>query len=311
MKAIRQPNRNSACLLLWLILIPDIPQKNSENLNNIYKYLREQNIKSSLNGVADSARGEKELVFYKKEIQPIQNKKYLVKLSNEDLRTLFSITTSVTTHNLTENQLFNDSLLDIEELTRRQKAKQNDFEFTHGLYIAGRHFKEAETFSRKYPQFHYSFISNIIGTPETRIGSHQLLTLDENSDSFRLKKQPPRDNQILVIADPACPFTENAINAIEANSYLKKIFEQKSLWITPPLNRLNTTEIFKWNATHTLAKLGIAYFKRDWPEVDTWATPTFYFFHDGKRTSKTVGWPANRDNRKILEDAIKSSGLDQ
>lgn len=51
-----------------------------------------------------------------------------------------------------------------------------------------------------------------------------------------------------------------------------------------------------------------AYDLGEWPMIDDWATPIFYFLRDGRLVAKVIGWP--RGGRVAgLETAIRDVGL--
>jgi hypothetical protein len=62
----------------------------------------------------------------------------------------------------------------------------------------------------------------------------------------------------------------------------------------------------KWNREHPIAAMNAVERESDWPGIDTWAMPTFYFFRDGRVVSKVSGWETHRD--KIV-DGFRKLGL--
>jgi len=50
------------------------------------------------------------------------------------------------------------------------------------------------------------------------------------------------------------------------------------------------TALIRWNREHPLTAIASAYRENEWPLIDTWEMPTFYFLKAGVLQAKVVGW---------------------
>jgi hypothetical protein len=113
---------------------------------------------------------------------------------------------------------------------------------------------------------------------------------------------------VIAVGYPLCHFSSNAVAAIENNMAIMQRFGRNIAWITPQDRYMDIALLQKWNAAHPAARLSMTYLATSWPEIDTWGTPSFYFFKDGKLRNKVEGWP-KEGNFPALEQALASIGL--
>jgi hypothetical protein len=114
---------------------------------------------------------------------------------------------------------------------------------------------------------------------------------------------------IVVIGHPQCHFSRDAVAAIEADSRLKSIFTSHAHWLMPQDGRMRPRLVAAWNATHPFARMNYIYRQRDWAAIDTWSTPTFYFFRDGKQVGKLIGWAPGGEGERALRKELEKLGL--
>ncbi|HTX59458.1 MAG TPA: hypothetical protein VMH02_07220, partial [Verrucomicrobiae bacterium] len=63
-----------------------------------------------------------------------------------------------------------------------------------------------------------------------------------------------------------------------------------------------------WNRRHPREPMTFAYAESEWPAIDRWELPVFYFFRDGKLAAEVVGWPRGGRKPQILR-ALQQIGL--
>lgn len=97
--------------------------------------------------------------------------------------------------------------------------------------------------------------------------------------------------QIVVIGHPLCHFSQNATKFIEESPELYNVFLKHSRWIMPQDGVLSTNVVARWNKHHPAFFMTYIYRQSDWPVIDAWGTPSFYFFADGRLVGKLTGWP--------------------
>ena len=96
---------------------------------------------------------------------------------------------------------------------------------------------------------------------------------------------------IVVVASPLCHFCQRAIRSIEGDAVLRPLFREHALWMVPPDESTSISTVATWNRLHPNEEMEFAYRRDEWPMVERWETPVFYFFKDGRVVSKVAGWP--------------------
>jgi hypothetical protein len=120
----------------------------------------------------------------------------------------------------------------------------------------------------------------------------------------RLPVEPKNANFVVVVAHPLCHFSQNAISAIAADPELSAGLKQ-AIWLAPPDGNLRLDVFRNWNRIHPLQRMAIAYTKTEWPSIDSWETPTFYFFRKGELVGKVAGWPVSGHSQELREQLRK------
>ncbi len=114
---------------------------------------------------------------------------------------------------------------------------------------------------------------------------------------------------IVVIGHPLCHFSRDAVAAIDADPHLKAAFASHSRWLMPQDGRMRPRGVAAWNAAHPLARMEYIYRQSDWAAIDTWSTPTFYFFRNGRQVGKLVGWAPDGEGERALRKELEKLGL--
>lgn len=107
--------------------------------------------------------------------------------------------------------------------------------------------------------------------------------------------------RIIVASHPLCSFSESALKQLEADPQLSRVFSEKSLWVLPQTATLNVDQLLGWEKKHPAFNMAYMYDQHEWPMLDEWGTPIFYFLKDDKVVSKVVGWPPEGRKAQILE----------
>ena len=50
------------------------------------------------------------------------------------------------------------------------------------------------------------------------------------------------------------------------------------------------------------------YLQKEWPLIESWQTPGFYFIKDGTIVASVIGWPGDQQ-LETLKDAFRRIGL--
>ncbi len=109
---------------------------------------------------------------------------------------------------------------------------------------------------------------------------------------------------IVVVA--GCHFAREAAVAISADPALDQLFRKHATWLGDESESIDA--VAEWNREFPHQPIQIAWRNRDWPQIRSWAMPTFHVFKDGKLLSHWDGWSAD-SGRAILVAELKKSGL--
>lgn len=121
--------------------------------------------------------------------------------------------------------------------------------------------------------------------------------------ALSLQPRQAKATQIIVVAHPSCAFTRRAVADLKAAPGGSAWFFAGAHWLTPQDRRFGIDTLRDWNRQHPDAAMSVVYKEKDWRELDTWNTPTFYFIKDGRVVRKIVGWPGPERVRKVTEAA--------
>ena len=226
---------------------------------------------------------------YRQYLQPFITTANPKDISTENLGTIFREMSTVNFFFLADLTPKMQSY--VEEMhARSAKTTTYDHDML-AAFVRQRQFDQARLFAKNY---HIDTISSLPDhikiTPE--LNGPTELTLSD--DGHTLTQEPfviRKPVDIVVVAHPLCHFSANATAYIEANPKLAKVFATHSQWVMPQDGSLTLKTVQNWNIAHPTARMSYVYKYKDWPFVDSWATPTFYFYKDGNLVKKIVGWP--------------------
>ncbi len=100
---------------------------------------------------------------------------------------------------------------------------------------------------------------------------------------------------VVAIVSPRCHFSLWAVNAIKRDLELTNM-TKSATWLMPPGNTLDVPSVGEWNRANPQFRFDYVHATQEWPELDYWDTPHFYFFVDGRKVATVGGWP--REGRK-------------
>ncbi len=132
-------------------------------------------------------------------------------------------------------------------------------------------------------------------------GAPALWALDDGADALTQRAADLTQPRIVVVSHPLCGFSQNAARQIAADPELGPRFAVRSLWLLPQTATLDVDQVRAWQAAHQPYRMAYVDLQRNWPGMDEWGTPTFYFFKDGRVVHKVVGWPAQGRKADLLE----------
>jgi hypothetical protein len=228
--------------------------------------------------------------------------------SADDLRYLFRSAYLANFYTADPN-VVHDMALAFAEMQRRDITKKFDYQQMYAALIGARMLTEAGGFFAHYHGMDLDALPTFREASGIKAGEPTEWIV--NPVAPELLRQPfaiDASAQVLVVGHPLCHFSQNAVRDIFADPQLGAVFAEHAHWLAPPDQHLKVELFQQWNHDHPNAAMTIAYKQSEWPLLDYWGTPTFYFFRDGSLITKVVGWPAE-GRRDELRDALQQIGL--
>ena len=115
--------------------------------------------------------------------------------------------------------------------------------------------------------------------------------------------------KVVVTGHPWCHFSRNAAKDIEDDLRIANLMERYSIWVVPQHPMPNFSDIAQWNVQHPRLRMRVAYNADEWPAISNWATPTFFFFKDGRLIDTVTGWPDARQADRLMV-AFRAVGVE-
>lgn len=213
----------------------------------------------------------------------------LATLSDEDLRFVFRAARMMSLYSR-DDRYQHDLETAFAELKSRGITRRSQVFDLYGMFVATRRFDDAARLLEDNPSIGLEVLPTLEPSPVPE-GLPTVLSLKMDSRSMqRMGVVLSTGPRVIVIGHPHCHFSANSVADLEADDGLIRSFREHALWIAPADPTIGYDLIVNWNKLHPDAPVVIAYDAREWPFVDTWETPTFYFLLDGKLKAKVVGW---------------------
>lgn len=126
------------------------------------------------------------------------------------------------------------------------------------------------------------------------------------SDSLIRRTIPTTGPQIIVVSHPRCRYSASAREDIAEYTTLAAIFSRQARWLVPQ-EASGDLDAVREAATHG-SHYTLAYKRSEFPFIDSWETPTFYFLDGPSVVKKVVGWPQEGQIQELL-DGARAIGL--
>ncbi len=245
---------------------------------------------------------------YRERFAALQHPATLRALADVDLIDLYRATNDVAfyTHDPDDARAL---LRDFLALQRRDLTMSRDEDEVLNALLASRSFAEAKSFAAQHrelgvvvPDFQDDTIASRSGPTELAIG-------DDAKRLVRRSFDFTKPAQVIVVSSPFCHFCQGAVRDIAAIPALERRMKRYSHWLALQDGSIGFVPLQRWNASHPAETMTLAYRETEWPMIDSWATPTFYFFKKKTLVAKMTGWPPEGRVAE-LERALTAIGAD-
>jgi hypothetical protein len=235
------------------------------------------------------AAASKILDRYRATFSPYQTEPAIAKLENNDLALLFRAADSAFFYSVSPDALHHMQL-DLTALQQRGIARKEQYENVYAALIENRSFDQARAFVTLHPLASAQTVPRVVDAV-VHEGPTTLRVKDGGKRLERTSVDLASGQRIVVVASPLCHFCQRAIRSIEADAVLRPLFRDHALWLVPPDESTSFVTVADWNRVHPGEQMEFAYRRGEWPMVERWETPVFYFLKDGVVVGKVTGWP--------------------
>jgi hypothetical protein len=168
-------------------------------------------------------------------------------------------------------------------------------------YLAVRELKSARVLVAKLPRDRRIVIPTIVDRVAKHSAVPTVLRPDERGRRWVLERETVElgNKAIVIVASPACSFSSKFFERAAQSAELSLLLRHATI-VLPQSGNLLTEEIGDWNRKHPEFPMRSVYAASEWPLIDWWGTPTFYFVDGGKVTAKIIGWQPEVSEQKLL-----------
>lgn len=186
------------------------------------------------------------------------------------------------------------------ELERRQISTPEHRQNVLGALIKSRMFEEARHFQTAHPELKAETLPDIVSAPVLDLFAPTALVVGAVSVERR-NVALGGPYRVLVVAHPLCPFSKAAAQDIAKHPAIGKVFATHATWLAPPDRDLYLETFREWNAANPAQPMLLTYRTSEWPSIENWNPPTFYFFQDGQLVTWFEGWPKDGNWPRLIE----------
>lgn len=229
----------------------------------------------------------------------------LRELANEDVSRRYRAA-EITAFYTFEPRHVRDMRASLRELQRRSLAAKAQYIGVYEAMIRARLLAEARAFAAEHSLSGLEPLPAVRDEADPARGAPTAWIVSQDKrELVRRNIDVDAPAQIVVIASQGCHFAMAAMAAIRADSTLREIFDERTIWLVPP-GSLDFDATQRWNREHATQPFILALRYDDWRMIDTWNTPTFYFLQNGAVVAKV----ASGDRDELLA-AARRAGLRQ
>lgn len=197
----------------------------------------------------------------------------------------------------------------VPDMLRSEDDKEARFQSFTDLLLSYGRFDDAREFKSRYGQFAtINDLPEFIDTGESVDPDARRIVIPlEDKGQFSISGLEFEDyTGIVVIGHPQCNFSSAFFAELDADPELRQQIVQQSVFLRSAWKVYSDQSVLNWNREHPEYAFNIVVQESDWPELNYWGTPTFYFFRNGMLVRKVVGW---RESTREAQKAKLWMGL--
>jgi hypothetical protein len=156
-------------------------------------------------------------------------------------------------------------------------------------YIAAEEFAAARAFAARNPSLALTPLPDI-HSQEVRGGLQEWRIASADGALSSAPFSLPPGPFMMVAASNHCHFSLDSMRALEGTPYLATL-APRTRWLLRIGRDTDFREIGQWNQSYPDFPLSVVRHATNWKQIDSWDTPTFYFFHNARLVYKFSGWP--------------------
>lgn len=239
----------------------------------------------------DHERQNAFIYFYEHSFKPYLGKKNLKSIKKDELKEIIHVFETITFY-IQDKNIITDYQTYFRLLEKNNWAVSKNYRNLYAAFIKNRMFAKANLFYENHPNQNLNKLPKIIDDNSTD-GRIVIYTTDGKNKNILTKKKLalPKDLSIIVLAHPFCHFCQRAAKHLSSNQPLSTFLKENSTWIAPIDGNVRSDILFDWHKTYPNFSISYIQYMADFPMLDYWGTPSFYFVKDGKVLDKLVGWP--------------------
>ncbi len=140
------------------------------------------------------------------------------------------------------------------------------------------------------------------------VENRQIAIPSDNPNAFEIRSLDfTKYTGLIVVTHPQCHFFKTFLVDIAHDVELRGKMVNSSIWISNSSKAYTNPAFKNWNKSIPDIPISIVYDTDQWPEINSWGSPTFYFFKDSKLQKKVVGWPKDsaKEKKKLLREGFE------
>lgn len=242
--------------------------------------------------------------IYRKCYLNTRNGKSIKNLSDQHLHILYSSLEIIFFYTQSRTVL-NDLRKTIFEKERRGDNIDKLIVNLHSGYIDAREFEKAENLETQYPNLTFKKVPPV---DISKINKNNLLAISKDNKS--LVAEPftfPKGGHVIVIGSPQCNPSNRFFSWLIDSPEFLSVLKSHATFISPVGRGLNVEVVSDFNRSNPV-ELKFTYREKEWPEIRSWATPSFHFYKNGELVTFFKGWPPE-NSEELLRDELESVGL--